>query len=79
MRNRRKHLAKGNSNLKFFAPIGAVPPEDKDLEQRIAKLSPNANISDVLKEITRWEDTAVRKFKEQEKTTTSGRLNTICR
>lgn len=70
---------KADNRLRFLAPIGDVPPEDKDLDQRINNLPKGATICDVLNEITSWEDTAVKKFKEHEKTTESGMLETICR
>jgi len=72
-------MSKTRNQLKFCAPIGDVPPEDKELEQRITGLPETATIADVLQEITLWEDGAVRKFKGHEKTTTSGTLTTICR
>ena len=67
----------GEKPLKIVAPIGVVPSEDKDLHARIEKLPSNAGISDVLREITDWEEGAVRKFKEHERTTKSGVLEEI--
>ena len=60
--------------LKLVAPIGVVPSEDKELRRRIEKLGDKPNISDVLTEITTWEEASVRKFREHERTTKSGIL-----
>jgi hypothetical protein len=71
-------MSKKNKQLKAFTPINHVPEEEK-LEQRIAKLPKNANIADVLQELTRWENSAVKKFKAQENTSSSGTLNISCK
>ncbi len=52
---------------------------DVDLHERIARLPPDTEISKVFKEITEWEEVAVRKSKEREQTAKSGTLHIICR
>lgn len=79
MKNVKRKMAKGDNRLRFLAPIGTVPPEDKDLDERINNLPEGATIADVLQEITAWEDSAVRKFKTHERTAESGILETTCR
>jgi len=60
--------------MRIIAPVGDVPSTDRDLQERIKKLSPDATVSDVFKEIGKWEKNAVKKFRERERTTKSGRL-----
>jgi hypothetical protein len=69
---------KNSKALKIVAPIGAVPSEDKELKERIERLGESPNISDVLSEITSWEESSVREFREHERTTKSGRLQITC-
>ncbi|MCL2135401.1 MAG: hypothetical protein FWH37_07625 [Candidatus Bathyarchaeota archaeon] len=71
-------MTKKSKRLKSFTPINHVPEEEK-LEQHIAKLPKNANITDVLQELTRWKNSAVKKFKTQKNTSSSGTLNINCR
>lgn len=64
--------------IKFIAPIGEFPPPDKDLQARLKKLPKNASISDVFREISKWEPGAVRKFREMERTKKSGIIDADC-
>ena len=65
--------------LRIIAPIGAVPSTDKDLHERIEKLPSDASISVVFREISKWEEIAVIKSRERERTTKSGVLDIICK
>jgi hypothetical protein len=64
--------------LKIIAPIGKVPSQDEDLAERMRKLPKDARLSDIAREIDDWEKGALRKFKLQERTTKSGRLDVNC-
>mgnify|MGYP001144630751 CR=1 FL=1 len=72
-------MVASGKKLRIVAPIGKVPSADRDLHDRIQRLPREAEISRVFKEIGEWEETAVKKFKEQEHTTKSGKLVIICR
>ncbi len=72
-------MTTNNKKLRITGPIGKVPPMDVDLHERIARLPPDTEISKVFKEITEWEEVAVRKSKEREQTAKSGTLHIICR
>ena len=64
--------------VKIVAPVGDVPSTDRNLCARIKKLPRDASVSDVFREIGKWESVAVRRFREKERTTKSGKLDIHC-
>ncbi|MFH0897654.1 MAG: hypothetical protein V1850_06385 [Candidatus Bathyarchaeota archaeon] len=63
---------------RIVVPIGEAPSPDEDLAQRIKNLPQRAKLSDIGKEVDNWERAALKKFRQQERTTKSGRLDTHC-
>ena len=65
--------------LRITSPIGSVPKTDVDLHDRISRLPADTKIEKAFKEITEWEEVAVRKSREREQTAKSGLLHIVCR
>jgi len=59
-------------------PIGESPSRDPDLEKRLKQLPRDAPLSDVFKVISEWEEEAVKRSRQTERTKKSGRLHPIC-
>ena len=65
--------------LQIVAPVGELPSTDIELRERIKTLNVeslpvNAGLAKVFAEVGIWEKSAVKKFREQEKTKLSGKL-----
>jgi hypothetical protein len=74
----RKKTKGTTKDLRIVSPIGAVPTADVDLNKRLASLGENPSISQVLKEMGKWEKAAVNKYREREQTAKSGILDIVC-
>jgi hypothetical protein len=72
-------MAKADRLLRITSPIGSVPRTDEDLHARLSRLPSDSNIEKAFKEITEWEENAVKKSKEREQTAKSGLLHIVCR
>ena len=68
---------KKESKIKIIASIGELP-RDPDLKRRIEQLPKDATISNVFREVSKWEKEALKNFRDMEKTKKSGRLHPIC-
>ena len=66
------------AKIKIIPLIGEFPSEDKDLTERLKRLPKNASLSLVFREISRWEEDTVRKFRMMEKTKKSGKIDGEC-
>lgn len=79
MKRKEKASLKGDKVLRILSPIGETPSEDKELNERLAKLGADATISQVFREISIWEETAIQKDRRHENTEKTGRLVITCR
>jgi hypothetical protein len=78
MKNVKMDMFKAGKKLKILAPIGQVPSDDEDLQATIKELLPNASLSEIFAEISKWEDKAVLKDRSREHTEKTGKLVISC-